>query len=154
MRNVRNSLFETNSSSTHCMNIGREDINKLDIVHHVHFKATSECHEIYNSLNRKASFLYGALLNTKNKEYIEKLKEVLDKYNISYTFEECDDFKKFYPEDYYDIYEARYNFGNDIENFESNDIKEIFTPRRTQSVEEKILNYLFSEDSYLCYSLC
>ena len=158
MKTIRKGLFETNSSSCHCMNIDKKEIKDLDIVNEIRFKPNYEGFEIYNSLSRKAMYLYGAILNEEKEEYIDILKKILDKYNIKYVFEKDNNFKEIDRKNY-NFGDPHYNSGSN--EFEVDDLNYIFNEssfyddegRKNKIIENNILNYLFSEDSYICYGM-
>jgi hypothetical protein len=80
---VRNGVFETNSSSTHSIVIPKKDVTEFP-------KSIEFCQGDYGWEFEQYSlpnYLYTAIRNSRHvDEYIEKLKSVLDKHNIEYTF--------------------------------------------------------------------
>lgn len=91
MKVIRRNVFETNSSSTHSICIVKEDI--LDSKqNHIDFR-TDEYgweHDTLHSTFEKASYLYTGILYNGQLELIDGIKAILDKNNITYTFENPD----------------------------------------------------------------
>ena len=88
MIQIRKNVYETNSSSTHSICISKEpypDIKNLTI----HFHAGEYGWE-NGCVTDTASYLYTAIVDSSSKEEYEsrisKLKEILDKHSIKYTF--------------------------------------------------------------------
>lgn len=82
---VRHGVFETNSSSTHSIVISKKAVTELP-------KSIEFCQGDYGWEFERYSlpnYLYTAICN--RDEYIEKLKSVLDKHNIEYTFDDSYD---------------------------------------------------------------
>lgn len=82
---VRHGVFETNSSSTHSIVISKKAVTELP-------KSIEFCQGDYGWEFEQYSlpnYLYTAICN--RDEYIEKLKSVLDKHNIEYTFDDSYD---------------------------------------------------------------
>ena len=83
-RQIRSSVFETNSSSTHSIAISRAPVV---IGKSIHFGIGEFGWE--NGTANTADYLYTAILEQGNSiELLNKLKEILDKHHIEYTFEE------------------------------------------------------------------
>lgn len=84
-RQIRNSVFETNSSSTHSIAISKKPVV---IGKYIHFGIGEFGWE--NDCVDTADYLYTAILeqNDYRDELLGKLKEILDKYSIEYEFEE------------------------------------------------------------------
>lgn len=83
-RQIRNSVFETNSSSTHSIAISKKPavIGKF-----IHFGIGEFGWE--NGIANTADYLYTAILENRDIEKnLNKLKEILDKHSIQYSFEE------------------------------------------------------------------
>lgn len=83
-RQIRNSVFETNSSSTHSIAISKKNpvIGK-----YIHFRIGEFGWE--NDCVDTADYLYTAILEQdEHNELLEKLKGILDKYSIEYEFED------------------------------------------------------------------
>jgi hypothetical protein len=134
---IRNGLFETNSSSVHSIVIGNngEDIYK-------NLPATVEFtggefgwkHEIYNDTNSKASYLYTSIVDCRAEidleDALKRIKEILAKWNIQANFEQLNKDNRFYGFCYVDHADGNIDF-----------IKELITN------EELLMNYLFSNGS-------
>lgn len=92
-RQIRNGVFETNSSSTHAICITKANVNKRDLPNHatfVHGEFGWE-NEEYSDLWSKASYLYQAICccydGDERQEKLDNIVELLGKYNISCDFE-------------------------------------------------------------------
>ena len=81
---IRKGTFETNSSSTHSIAISK---NKVEIPtgSYINFRIGEYGWE-ENEYNFP-SYMYTSLLYNKDKESIEKLKSILDKWGIKYNFQ-------------------------------------------------------------------
>ena len=83
-RQIRSSVFETNSSSTHSIAISKK---KPVIGKYIRFGIGEFGWE--NDCADTADYLYTAILEQDEcEELLDKLKEILDKYSIEYSFEE------------------------------------------------------------------
>lgn len=97
-RQIRQYVFETNSSSTHAICISKDhDISNLklpDTVAFTHGEFGWECEKL-RSIWEKASYLYEAILGTYRdadpEEKLEHIKEALNKYGIVCDFEPSSD---------------------------------------------------------------
>lgn len=84
MIQVRNNVFETNSSSTHSIAISKHPVV---IGKAISFRIGEFGWE--NDIANTADYLYTAILEQRNSnELLNKLKDILDKYSIEYHFEE------------------------------------------------------------------
>ena len=87
MRQIRNSVFETNSSSTHSIAISKAPVVAGE---YISFGIGEFGWE--NGVANTADYLYTAILYVYSSEVaeekIEHLKRILDKYDVSYQFEE------------------------------------------------------------------
>ena len=83
-RQIRSSVFETNSSSTHSIAISKAP---AVIGKYIHFGIGEFGWE--NGTADTADYLYTAILEQNNpSELLNKLKEILDRHSIEYKFEE------------------------------------------------------------------
>ena len=83
-RQIRNSVFETNSSSTHSIAISKKPVV---IGKTINFRIGEFGWE--NDCVDTADYLYTAILEQDEAdELLEKLKDILDRYSIEYKFEE------------------------------------------------------------------
>lgn len=83
-RQIRNSVFETNSSSTHSIAISKK---KPVIGKYIHFRIGEFGWE--NDCVDTADYLYTAILEQDDREdLLDGLKNILDNYSIEYEFEE------------------------------------------------------------------
>ena len=93
-RQIRQGVFETNSSSTHAICISKDhDTSKLKLPNSVSFdhgKFGWECRELKHTYE-KASYLYEAILGTYyengSEEKLDHLEEILNKHGIECDFE-------------------------------------------------------------------
>jgi hypothetical protein len=87
-RQIRSSVFETNSSSTHSIAISKAPV--IAYGKYIYFGIGEYGWE--NGTANTANYLYTAILYVYSSEVaeekIEHLKRILDKYDISYEFEE------------------------------------------------------------------
>ena len=85
MKQVRNGVFETNSSSVHSICIQKD--KNITLPNSIYFH-TGEYGWEFDCVDT-ASYLYTLILNSGDKEEkLNTLKNILDKHSISYTFEE------------------------------------------------------------------
>lgn len=85
MKQIRNGVFETNSSSVHSICIQKD--KNITLPNSIHFYI-GEYEWEFDCVDT-ASYLYTLILNSEDKEEkLNTLKNVLDKHNINYTFEE------------------------------------------------------------------
>ena len=97
-RQIRQGVFETNSSSTHAICISKDhDTSKLklpNMVAFTHGEFDWECAKLRDVWD-KASYLYEAILGTYYEngaeEKLEHIKNVLNRYGIVCDFEPCSD---------------------------------------------------------------
>ena len=135
MFQIRKGVFETNSGSTHSICITKGTV--LDkITDYVEFELGEFGWEyrILRSVHQKASYLYTAAVNfdTYNKtNYVEKIKQLLDKNDIGYEF-----FKR----------DESYTFENGYVDH-SQDL-DIFLEDVCNDAG-KLLRYLFSSESFI-----
>ena len=84
MRQIRNGVFETNSSSCHSICIQKD--KNITLPNSIYF-GIGEYGWEFDCVDT-ASYLYTLILNSGDKEEkLNTLKNILDKHNISYTFE-------------------------------------------------------------------
>ena len=134
---IRQGLFETNSSSTHSIVIGNngEDIyTKLPERVCFYGGEFGWEHVIYDDTETKASYLYTSIVNAYDDidGAVEKIKEVLSKWNIETEFEPLDNHNCFNSFSYVDhSYENIDLINKLLEN------------------EDLLMNYLFSDGSFV-----
>jgi hypothetical protein len=103
MKQIRNNVFETNSSSTHSICISKKPVT---IGKNIYFGIGEFGWE--NDCVNTADYLYTAILvQDECDELLGKLKKILDKYSIEYNFERpryhtCDDGYKWLEYGYID----------------------------------------------------
>lgn len=144
-KQIRKSIFETNSSSTHSIVIGNngEDIyanlpKKLEF----HGDEFGWEHKLYTDTQSKADYLFTSLIYTETPlEYKERIKNILAKWDIEAEFDEI--VEKRYESGYI-CYEIKDNFCYvDHGNGNKDLVKELCED------EVKLMNYLFSDGSYV-----
>jgi hypothetical protein len=94
-RQIRKSVFETNSSSTHAICITKSDVDKTNLPNYVEFEHGEFGWEVteYHGLHSKASYLYQAICSCyyedddKKEKMLDEISETLSKYGITCTFE-------------------------------------------------------------------
>lgn len=128
---IRNGVFETNSSSTHAICISKNKVDLNNLPSYVEFARNDFgwSFDVYTSIWGKASYLYEAILECYYYEAEEKLNhicEVLAKYGISCEFSSGDKYGGYIDHGYETI-----DFVNDVLND-----------------EEKLMTYLFG-DSFI-----
>lgn len=102
MRQIRQNTFETNSSSTHSICISKNPV--VDVRNkHVYF-GSGEFGWSTDTVTDTASYLYTAMVTAYSpqefREKLEKLKNILDKYGITYDFSPVEEIKSDYNPDY------------------------------------------------------
>lgn len=111
-RQIRRSVYETNSSSTHAICIAKDGYELKD---HIDFHTGEygwECEE-YGDLDNKASYLITAILSM-DKEYADekltRLKDILDEYEITYTIPELNVKSYEYGKEKHYYYDIGYDY--------------------------------------------
>ena len=144
-KQVRKNIFETNSSSTHSIVVGNngEDIyaglpRKLEF----HGDEFGWEHRLYTDTQTKADYLFTSLIYTDTPmEYVERIKSILAKWNIETEFDEIEE-KRY--ESGYVCYEVKDKYCYVDHGTENKDlVKELCED------EAKLMNYLFSDGSYV-----
>lgn len=127
MLQVRNNVFETNSSSTHSICISKR---KPKISSHIHFGFGEFGWQ--NDAVNPADYLYTAIMSqNEHNELFKKLTDALDKNGVEYDFEEpLYDRYGWLDVGYIDHSEDLYEFINDILND-----------------EDMLMRFLFNDDS-------
>lgn len=147
-KQVRKSIFETNSSSTHSIVVGNngEDIySGLPERLEFHGDEFGWEHRLHTDTQTKADYLFTSLLYMDEEgtpyEYMERIKEILAKWNIEATFDEIEE--KRYDSGYV-CYEVKDKFCY-VDHGDGNKdlVKELCED------EAKLMNYLFSNGSYV-----
>lgn len=84
---IRNSVFETNSSSTHSICISKKPV-EVDKNKFIYFRLGE--YGWSNGTANAASYLYTAIMCQKERyDLLNRLKEILDKHEIKYEFQEA-----------------------------------------------------------------
>lgn len=130
MKQIRKSVFETNSSSTHSICITKNDILDSQVVNNIYFELGEFGWEIctLDTINDKASYLYTAIVYNDKLELIESIKRILDKNNVNCEFEELED-------DDYCYIDHGYKLNKFIDDICNN--------------EDKLMRFLFSSESFV-----
>lgn len=163
---VRRNIFETNSSSTHTLSIIKEDkdIEYPESVVFTTGKFGWE-EETYTETYSKASYLWEIICFAGNiyrehcpetkfltyEEYIQRVKDILDRHNIKYEFEYGTVIEKTSTyEDETFTYNEYVNQYGDVDNGYIDHVSECedFINFVT-SKDEYLLNFLFSDKSYI-----
>lgn len=111
MLKIRRGVFETNSSSVHTISMKR-NINPNNYRgRHIDFKFGEFGWE--NIEFSAADYLYTAIMNI-DPDYLDRLKEILDEYEITYTFEDDASSRLWYPHGYIDHIEDLKDFIIDL----------------------------------------
>lgn len=126
MKQIRQNVFETNSSSTHSICVAKNAT--LDIPDSLYFEFGEFGweHGILQSMEDKASYLYTGLMRTDKEEDFLKIVEILKEKGIEVSYET--DFDNGYIDHAYELF----NFLEDVVN-DTN----------------KLMNYLFSDLSFI-----
>lgn len=127
---IRNNVFETNSSSTHAICITKKHIYPSDLPEVIVFKHDEFGWEVrkLKSCKKRASYLYEAICSSSNKyDRLETLEKILNSYGIKCEFESPGDEYCGYIDHGYDLYD----FVEDL-----------------LSDEDKLMTYLFG-DSFI-----
>lgn len=139
-RQIRQGVFETNSSSTHSICIAKNA--ELTIPKSLHFEFGEygwEC-DTLQSLGEKASYLYTGLIANNRKLDAEKVFDILKSKGIEVTFEE-----PIYEES---KYTAGYFYADNAGYIDHSDELGTFLDDICES-EDKLLQYLFSDLSFI-----
>ena len=128
MRQVRQNVFETNSSSTHSICVTKNNIldNKVD---EIYFRLDEFGWEysILSTVDEKAAYLYTGLMSNEDYSLLDNVKKILDRNKIEYDFQDKDS-TYYYVDHSYELCD----FLNDV----CND-------------EDKLMRYLFSSESFV-----
>jgi hypothetical protein len=149
MLQVRKSIFETNSSSTHAITIANnaDDDFKKNLPKELEF-GTGEYgweFERYNDVKNKANYLFtGILYCDLCDEYLPKIKEILSNWGVEAIFPELAKKKSEYAEKgwYYVLAD-----GDDGYVDHGGELKDFF--KAICNDETLLMNYLFSGESFV-----
>lgn len=144
-KQIRKQIFETNSSSTHSIVVGNngEDVY-AGLPKRLEFRGGEFGweHRLYTDTQTKANYLFTSLIYTDTPhEYVERIKGMLAKWGIEATFEEI--VEKRYDSGYvcYEVVDKLCYVDHGSENKDL--VKELCKD------EAKLMNYLFSDGSYV-----
>ena len=131
-RQIRSSVFETNSSSTHSIAISKKPVV---IGTRLSFRVGEFGWE--NGIADTADYLYTGILEQENRdELLDKLKEILDKYEIEYYFQK----PKLSKSEYGDYYYLEHGYVD--HSYELKDFIEVVL-----SDEDLLMRYLFGDST-------
>ncbi len=132
---IRRSVFETNSSSTHSICVTKNNVlDQLQDKIVFTIGGFGWEWEIYYTPTEKASYLYTAILVEESNDLIDKIKSILDANNIKYEFET--------PK--YSTGEYKYLEKGYVDH--SNELGDFLT---ICDDEDKLMRYLFSSESFI-----
>lgn len=130
---VRKNVFETNSSSVHSICISRDSVSTADLKGKRIEFYLDDFGWAFEEAN-KANYLYTAIMvNDKSEEYLNKLKSILDKYGVGYSFE---------PPKYWDEDKKYIDNGSIDHSYETGEFLEAVFEN-----EDLLLRYLFNDKS-------
>lgn len=161
MRQIRRGVFETNSSSCHSIAISKEKISNVSGCK-IYF-GSGEYGWENDCVTDTASYLYTAIVNmcspTEYQYYIDRIKIILDKYNVKYKFAPVEFEKSKYSElEYVKFKSNKYQWAGVDHASECREFIETIL-----SDEDLFLRYLFgdsciytgndnsSDDTDMCY---
>ncbi len=135
---IRKNVFETNSSSVHSIVVSKLAVPKENVTGSIHFGLDQFGWEgaIYSKPQDKANYLYTAIMDYYGngsydaEDYVDYIKEVLEKYGIEATFEDA------YNPDGWNYYIDHVSGCRDF----------LINLRAS---EDKLISYLFSDMSYV-----
>lgn len=130
-KQIRQGVFETNSSSTHSICIAKDA--ELTIPQKVHFEFGEfgwECRTL-KSISQKASYLYTGLISNDRQDDFNKIVSLLKDKNIEITYEEKVE-EKYWSQGYVDHSDELGDFLNAV-----------------CEDEGKLMRYLFSDLSFI-----
>lgn len=144
-KQVRKCIFETNSSSTHSIVVGNngEDIySGLPGVLEFHGGEFGWEHRLYTDTQTKADYLFTSLLYMDDPYvWMERIKEILGKWDVEAVFDELEEKQYSDGSVYYEVKGAfcyvDHGGGN------------IDFVKKVCDDEANLMNYLFSEGSYI-----
>lgn len=132
---IRNNIFETNSSSVHTITISNNFPQRID--NYIFFDRGQYGWEweIYNSCQDKANYLYECMIdlfyhNNLLKEKCDRIKEELALYNVDCDFAEVNEINQ------YDGYVDHGGQNEELVNYLLDN-------------PDKLINYLFNDTSYI-----
>lgn len=122
MKVTRKNVFETNSSSTHSICISKQDVKSLPKSIHFGFGEYGWENDEYCDTE---NYLYTAINECGMTDCIDKIKKILDKHNIIYTFDKVSK-GKYFEGGYVDHCEELREFIEDICNDENKLLRYLF----------------------------
>ena len=149
MKQIRKNLFETNSSSTHVITIANnnEDDFKNNLPETIKFYVGGYGWEFerYDDMQSRANYLFTGILVNGLGECMDKIKNILNKWNVEAIFPELVKVKYEYSDGFYYALKDEPNkyfyidHSSELEDF----IKELCDD------ETLLMNYLFSPESFI-----
>jgi hypothetical protein len=146
MKQIRQNVFETNSSSTHSICIAND--TKLIIPKTLEFRFGEFGWEsdTLNSIEDKASYLYTGLMDNNRKEDIDKIIKILEDLEINIIVE-----KPIYETNQYTNSDGKitsYTYGKNIGFVDHSNNLYLFLNAVCEN-EDTLMNYLFSPLSFI-----
>lgn len=139
-KQIRQGVFETNSSSTHSICIAKDA--KLEIPKELHFEFGEfgwECATL-DSLQEKASYLYTGLIAENRKEDADKIFEILRSKGIEVTADEAKYVESTHTKGYFYYDNAGYvDHSDELKGFHD----------AIMADENRLMNFLFSPLSFI-----
>lgn len=151
MKQIRRSLFETNSSSTHAITIANnsEDDFKNNLPKTLELKLGEFGWEFdrYQTIRDRADYLFTAIVyNDKVEDYLQKLVDTLKKWGVEVEYPKLKKVQSEYDKSYYYwVIESKpdeyfyIDHGGELKDF----LDDIFND------ETLLMNYLFSPESFI-----
>lgn len=144
-KQVRKNIFETNSSSTHSIVIGNNGEDVHDGLPHVlefHGDEFGWEHRLHTDTQSKANYLFTSLVYTNDPfTYIEKIREILSKWDVEAEFDEIEKKECSNGESYY-VFKNGYCYVDHGDG--NNELVKALCEN-----EDLLMNYLFSNGSYV-----
>lgn len=145
MKVIRQKVFETNSSSTHSICISKEDVKNFPACIHFGFGEYGWENDVVDDT---ASYLYTAIVELDKYDYIDKIKSILDKHNIKYSFAKKQE-GGFWEEGCIDHVDELTEFVEDICNNENKLLRYLFGDSMIYTGNDND-----SEETDMCNSAC
>lgn len=82
MIKIRNSVFETNSSSIHAICVSSKPVDACGLIVRLRIGEFGWEHEWYQDIDSRASYIYTAACYIYDKDFYNKFKELLEPYGI------------------------------------------------------------------------
>lgn len=141
MIKIRNSVFETNSSSVHAICISSKpinDTNGLSVT--LHIGEFGWEHEWYQDIDSRASYIYTLACHVYGKDFYNCFKEMLEPYGIN-VWRDFDNFAKFvnYGDNDYYLNNGYVDHGGELQEFID----------RCLDDPDVLIRFIFGEESFV-----